>query len=56
MIWPISKAASTRAGGRVPADMANILQARAQRCDCFLVKPIQKAKPLAELRTLRLIG
>jgi two-component system chemotaxis response regulator CheY len=57
------EAASSIAGpGRVKiimttalADKANILQARAQRCDCFLVKPIQKAKLLAELRTLRLI-
>jgi len=57
------EAASSIAGpGRVKiimttalADKANILQARAQRCDCFLVKPIQKVKLLAELRTLRLI-
>jgi two-component system chemotaxis response regulator CheY len=37
------------------ADEANILQAHAQHCDAFLVKPIPKAKLLATLRALGLI-
>lgn len=38
------------------ADKANVIQARDQQCDCFLVKPVQKAKLLQELRRLTLIA
>ncbi len=37
------------------ADKANVVQAVQQQCDCFLVKPIQKAKLLEEMRKLALI-
>ena len=37
------------------ADRANISKAIQQQCDCFLVKPIQKAKLMEELRKLALI-
>jgi two-component system chemotaxis response regulator CheY len=36
-------------------DRANVIKAAQQQCDCFLVKPIQKAKLLEELRKLGLI-
>ena len=38
------------------ADQANVMKARQQRCDSFLVKPIQKARLLEELRRLALIA
>ena len=36
-------------------DRANVIKAIQQQCDSFLVKPIQKAKLLEELRKLGLI-
>jgi two-component system chemotaxis response regulator CheY len=36
-------------------DRANVIKAIQQQCDCFLVKPIQKAKLQEELRKLGLI-
>jgi two-component system chemotaxis response regulator CheY len=38
------------------ADYANVIKAREQQCDYFLVKPIQKAKLMEELRKLKLIS
>jgi len=37
-------------------DRANVIKASQQQCDCFLVKPIQKAKLMEELRKLALIA
>ena len=38
------------------ADRANVMEAIQGRCDYFLVKPIEKAKLLQELRELALIA
>jgi response regulator of citrate/malate metabolism len=35
---------------------ANVIKAREQQCDYFLVKPIQKAKLIEQLRKLALIA
>lgn len=37
------------------SDRVNVLKAREQLCDYFLVKPVQKGKLLEELRRLNLI-
>ena len=37
------------------ADKVNVIKAREQQCDFFLVKPIQKAKLMEVLRQLKLI-
>lgn len=38
------------------ADEANVIKVREQQCDYFLVKPIQKAKLIEQLRKLALIA
>ncbi len=38
------------------SDEANVVQAARQRCDYFLVKPIQKVKLMEELHKLKLIS
>jgi len=38
------------------ADNANVMKALEQQCDCFLVKPIRKAKLMEALRKLALIA
>jgi two-component system chemotaxis response regulator CheY len=38
------------------SDEANVVEAARRRCDYFLVKPIQKAKLMEELRKLKLIS
>jgi FixJ family two-component response regulator len=37
------------------ADLPNVVNAIRGKCDCFLAKPIRKAKLLEELRKLALI-